>query len=416
MATIKPFRALHPNSFYADRLVFPGDEQVFYFGIGEKEQPLLPLKAQLEAPARIRPETTEGQQQAYREIRESLECLLKLERIREDEQPGIYIYEIVHRNYRQTGIWAMTSIRDFFAGKIKLHEHTLADSERRICNYRVHTGLEGSPVLLTYQPDITINRIIAETCANTRKSTVGNRKSLHRIWKIEDSETICKLTDAFTRVETVYMADGHHRLASTARLALESGSDEYISSLYIAADQLRIIEFYRVVIPDTAVNEVDLFSRLGEQFTIVPSEGNLPVKPASANILGVCIHGKWHELHAKSPAALDVVLLQDEILAKVFQINDPRNDTRLKCIGGENAMEETLALLRAEPSSIAFTLFPMSVKQLISAADAGQILPPKSTWIDPKVPYGLLMYQHATVGYGLPETQKSEQYNSNGHK
>jgi uncharacterized protein (DUF1015 family) len=416
MATIKPFRALHPNSCYADRLVFPSDEQVFYFGTEEKKQPLLPLKAQLEAPARIRPETTEGQEQAYRKIRESLECLLKLERISKDEQPGIYIYEIVHRNYRQTGIWAMTSIRDFFDGKIKLHEHTIADSERRICNYRKHTGLEGSPVLLTYQPDITINRIIAETCANTRKSTVGNRKSLHRIWKIGDSETLHKLTAAFTQVETVYMADGHHRLASTARLALESGSDVYISSLYIAADQLRIMEFYRVVIPDTAVNDADLFSRLGELFTIVPSEGNLPVKPTSANILGVCIHGKWHKLHAKLPAALDVVLLQDEILAKVFRINDPRNDTRLLCIGGENAMEETLALLKAEPSAIAFTLFPISVKQLISAADAGQILPPKSTWIDPKVPYGLLMYQHPTVGYRQPERQKSEQYKSDGHK
>lgn len=398
MATIQPFRALRPNSFYADQLVFPGDEQVFFFGIGEKEHPLLPLKAQLEAPARLRPETAHGQEQAYHDIREALKCLLRLERVRQDAQPGIYIYEIVHRNYRQTGIWALTSIRDFFDGRIRLHEQTLADSERRICNYRKYTGLEGSPVLLTYQPDMTINRIIVETCANTRKSTVGNRKSLHRIWKIEDSETLLKLQDAFSRIETVYMADGHHRLASTACLALEAGTDEYISSLYIASDQLRIIEYYRLILPDTAVNEVDLFSRLSELFTIIPSEGNLPVKPHSANILGICIHSKWHELHAKSPAALDVVLLQDEVLAKIFRISDPRNDTRLKCIGGEKAMEETLALLRAEPSAIAFTLCPMTVQQLISAADAGQILPPKSTWIDPKVPYGLLMYRHNTVG------------------
>jgi uncharacterized protein (DUF1015 family) len=398
MATIKPFRALHPNSFYADRLVFPGDEQVFYFGIGEKENPLLPLKTQLEAPARMRPETGEGQEQAYREIQESLDSLLKLDRIRKDEQPGIYIYEIVHRHYRQTGIWALTSIRDYTEGNIKPHELTLADSERRIFNYRKHTGLEGSPVLLTYQPDIAINRIIAETCINNKKTTVGSRKSLHRLWKIEDADTLNRLTEAFSRVEKTYMADGHHRLASTARLARESGEDTFISSLYIAADQLRIIEYYRLVVPDVALNEADLLSGLGTLFTIIPSEGNLPVKPASANIIGMGIHNKWWELHARTPADLDVVLLQDEVIAKCFRINDPRNDARLKCIGGEKAMEEVLAQLRAEPAAVAFTLCPMTVQQLIKAADTGRVLPPKSTWIDPKVPYGLLMYQHHTRG------------------
>jgi uncharacterized protein (DUF1015 family) len=179
MATIKPFRALQPNPFYADQLVFPGDEQVFFFGINQKEHPLLPLKEQLETPARLRPETEEGQQQAYLAIRENLQRLLDMGRVWQEEKPGIYIYEIVHRNYRQTGVWALTAIKDYTNGHIKLHEQTLADSERRISNYRKYTGLEGSPVLLTYEPSVAIRKQLSVI----RKVSTGcGRSRIKKHW------------------------------------------------------------------------------------------------------------------------------------------------------------------------------------------------------------------------------------------
>ena len=237
MATIKPFRALRPDPIFSHELVFPGDEQIFYLGIDQKALLLKPLKEQLEAPARKRPETEAGQKHAYQEIRETIETLKRLERIRLDNEPGIFIYEIVHRDYRQTGIWALTSIKDYTNGKTKIYEHTLADSERRICNYRKNTGLEGSPVLLTYLPDKIINRIIAETRAGQKSSTIGNKKAQHRIWKIQSPESLKDLTIAFAKIEQAYLADGHHRLAATARLANENRADAWISSLYIASDQ-----------------------------------------------------------------------------------------------------------------------------------------------------------------------------------
>jgi uncharacterized protein (DUF1015 family) len=398
MATIKPFRALRPDPFLAHQLVFPGNEQVFFFGIGEKELPLKPLKDQLETPARKRPETEEGQQLAYEEIKRNIETLKKLARIRLEEEPGIYIYEIVHRDYRQTGIWALTSIKDYTEGKIKIHEQTLADSERRICNYRKHTGLEGSPVLLTYPPDRAINRIIAETCAGQQRSTVGSNKSQHRIWKIHNTETLKDLITAFARIEQVYLADGHHRLAATERLANENGADAFVSSLYIASDQLRIIDYHRVFIPEDQPDKEAILTKLKELCEIVPATANQPVRPARQQFMGLWLGGQWYELILKDTGSLDVVFLQEQILKPVFGVTNSRTDSRLKCIGGETAMEEIEGILKAMPYAVSFTLCPMTDGQLMATAKAGQILPPKSTWIDPKVPYGLLMYQHSYLG------------------
>jgi uncharacterized protein (DUF1015 family) len=398
MATIKPFRALRPDPFLAHQLVFPSNEQVFFFGIGEKILPLKPLKDQLETPARKRPETEEGQKLAYEEIKENIDTLKKLERIRLEEESGIYIYEIVHRDYRQTGIWALTSVNDYTAGKIKLHEQTLADSERRICNYRKHTGLEGSPVLLTYPPDRAINRIIVETCAGHQRSTVGSKQSQHSIWKIQNTETLKDLISAFARIEQVYLADGHHRLAATERLSNENGAEAFVSSLYIASDQLRIIDYHRVFIPQNQLDKASILTKLQELCSLVPMTGNQPVRPAHKQHIGMWLEGNWYELVLEDIGILDVVYLQEQILKPVFGLTDPRTDSRLKCIGGETAMDEIECMLKAVPFAVAFTLCPMTVDQLMAAGATEQILPPKSTWIDPKVPYGLLMYQHGFFG------------------
>ena len=398
MATVKPFRALRSDPFLIHQLVFPGHEQVFFFGIGENELPLKSLKDQLETPARKRPETDEGQKLAYEEIRANIETLKKLKRIRLEEEPGIYIYEIVHRDYRQTGIWALTSIKDYTEGKIKLHEQTLTDSERRICNYRKYTGLEGSPVLLTYPPDRVINRIIAKTCAGQQRPMVDSKKSQHRLWKIQDIETLKDLIAAFVRIEQVYLADGHHRLAATERLANETGADAFVSSLYIASDQLRIIDYHRVFIPENQLDKTAILTKLGDLCDVVQVPANQPVRPAHSQHIGMWLEGSWYELALKNTYTLDVVYLQEQILKPVFGVTDPRTDSRLKCIGGETAMEEIEDMLKAVPSAVAFTLCPMTVSQLMDTGMAGQILPPKSTWIDPKVPYGLLMYQHGYSG------------------
>lgn len=405
MANIHPFCAIRPNSVYADQLVFTTMQAESVAGNLNKSGSLPPLKTLLETVARQRPEIAEVQSDAYEEIKNKLQTLLGNQRLWVDAEPGIYVYEIAHKNYRQTGIWALTDLSDYTTGKVKIHELTLDDSVRRLKNYREHTGLEGSPVLLTYPPSLLINRIIAETRDKAKKTSFGNREAFHRLWKIEDKATIKKLVNAFAQIDVVYVADGHHRLKSARMLAQEqeaAGLPVYntVTSLYMATDQLRMQEYDRVILPLTTLDKHAVLDKIMQNFDAKRIHGNRPVQPKEKGQMGMYLGGTWYNLAPVNPTreknanGLDVSVLQAQVLAPVFGITDPGTDARLKCIGGDKAIEEIQALLEEQPQAIVFTLCPVSIGQLVKVADAGEILPPKSTWITPKVPYGLLMYRH----------------------
>ncbi len=407
MAAIQPFRAIRPDPLYAGRLVFTKPQAESVSGDYEKSGGLKPLKTLLETGARQRPETAEGQKMAYDDINNTLQNLLAGEQLNRDKTPCIYIYEVIHQAYRQTGVWALTELDDYRTQNIKIHELTFDDSIRRLKNYRENIGLEGSPILLTYPPDIAINRIIAETKASKPKTTLGNQNGLHRLWKIEEPEMLQHLIAAFSRVKTAYLADGHHRIESATKLAHEQkerGALVYdtISSLYMATDQLRIEEYDRVVVPEEPLDKIKLFSELIKDFYIRESIENAPVQPKELHQLGLYIHGDWFHMLAKPhtyenksvAGSLDASILQDCVLSPVFGISDPKTDNKLKCAGGEKAMEEISALFQTYPTAICFTICPLTVDQLIKVSEAGHILPPKSTWIVPKIPYGLIMHKH----------------------
>lgn len=407
MAQIQPFKAIRSNPFYADQLVFTSLQVESVSGDLNRNDTLAPLKNLLETGARQRPETPEGQAKAFQDIKDTLNDLLENDKLWHEQLPGIYVYEVVHKTYRQTGVWALTSLEDYRKGNIKIHELTFADSIRRLTSYRKNTGVEGSPILLAYHPDITINRIIAETRVNNRKITYGNEHGLHHLWKIENPKLQQQLIEAFARVKTVYLADGHHRIEASALLAEEQRSHgmpvfDQISSLYMATDQLRIEEYDRVVIPSQIIEKEAFFDQLKRHFDIHPSKQQ--VQPRAPHKLGLYFSGKWYELTAKphtyinksAAGNLDAYILQDTILAPIFGIEDPKTDPRLKCAGGELVMDEINAILALQSNAIAFTLCPVAVEQLIAVADAGEILPPKSTWIVPKIPYALLLHHHLT--------------------
>jgi uncharacterized protein (DUF1015 family) len=407
MARIQPFRPIRPNPYFADQLVFTRPQAESVSGDYTKDGGLKPLKTLLETGARLRPETPEGQAMSYLDIKETLKNLLANEQILCEPTPGIFIYEVMHNGRRQTGIWALTELDDYRSGRIRVHELTLTDSVRRMKNYRAHTRLEGNPVLLTYHGDPLISRIIAHTKAGMPKIALGNSSGLHKIWKIEDTEEQEELIRLFSKIQIVYLADGHHRLESAAQLAKiqqSAGLPVYdtISSLYIAADELCIEPYDRVVIPDTNMDKEDLLKQVAKRFFIRESTANRPVFPTVPRRMGMCFAGTWYCLLPRSVfaqdgagvALLDAEVLQEQLLAPVFGICDPRTDKRLICAGGEKAQEEIGAIFRAHPGAITFTVCPMSVEELIGVANAGRILPPKATWIVPKVPYGLLIHQH----------------------
>jgi uncharacterized protein (DUF1015 family) len=404
MATIFPFRALRPNPLYAGQLVFTAPQVESVSWGASPAGTLALLKDQLENVARIRPETPEGQERAYADIKRTLTELMDDARLYRELRAGIYVYEVETPGYRQAGIWSVTAISDYIEGKIKTHEQTLTDSLRRIGNYREQTGLEGNPVLLTYSPSVTINRIIAETRKNGEKVSLGSKAKFHHIWKIEDKDTQRKLINAFAAIKDVYMADGHHRLASAAKLLAEQRANDLpvfdkISSLYIATDQLRLQEFDRVFLPDQPMDQALFFQRISTHFTVSKVLFAKPLRPNKANKIGMYAFGEWQYILPRSipttvEGCIDAAILQEQLLEPVFGITDPQTDHRLKCIGGERALAEIADLLLVRPDAIVFTLFPLEVQQLMAVADAGKNLPPKSTWIDPKVPYGLLLHQN----------------------
>ena len=395
MATIKPFRAIHPNPFYADQLVFTKPQAESVAGDTRQPEGLPPLKTMLETGARQRPETPEGQVLAYRDINETFSHLLESERLWLDKTPAIYVYEVTHPGYQQSGIWALTELNE----PIKTHELTFDDSVRRIKNYREHTGLEGSPILLTYAPEPVIDDIIREGQQNFPDVRYESPAGLHKLWKIENPNILARLVAAFAKIEDVYLADGHHRKRSGELLLPLFNS---ISALYMSTAELKIRRYNRVVVPSQPVNSEWLFQQLLPHFYMQESFNNKPVQPFEERRIGMFFQGNWYHLKAKpntysycaNPNILDVSILQDYILSPLFHITDPATDPRLKHAGGEKAMSEMEDLFKDNPDAIGFTLCPVTVEQLCHAADNGINLPPKSTWIDPKIPYGLLLYKH----------------------
>lgn len=404
MASIKPFRAIRPNPVYADQLVFttPQVESVALHDSGKTAA--VPLKHVLETVARQHPETREGQMNAYRDIRLALHNLLTTGRLNKDTSPGIYVYETHQYGCTQTGIWALTSLDE--VAEVKVHELTFADSLRRLKSYREHTLLEGSPVLLTYEANEVINQIIAYTKFTQSPFFLGNAEGEHRLWRIDDPETLEKIILAFAAIDKVYLADGHHRLSSAKALAIEQRESgraviNELSALYMSFDQLQIREYHRVVLPAEPISKPVFFSALSKNFYVQEAFSNRPVQPQKNHQLGMRLDGEWFRLTAKPSAyggrsvseRLDAALLQELVLAPLFGIIDPGTEVRLKCAGGPKAFEQIDLLCSEHPEAVVFTLSALTIEQLTEVADAGETLPPKSTWINPKIPYGLLLYQ-----------------------
>lgn len=383
MATINAFRGLRPNPAFAHELVLskPQAESVEIGGCS--------LKDLLETPARLRPETAAGQAAAYQAIKAALRQLVATGRLVHAERPCIYIYEIEHPGYRQTGVWALTALDDYRNGHIKTHELTLAESSRRLQQYRAATGLEGSPILLAYSRQSAIERIIQQTKQRSQPVTLGNIHGVHRIWEISASDIQQDLIVAFAAVKNVYLADGHHRLESAAATGFGN-----LSSVYMATDELRITEFDRLVLPEKRWSKAALIRRLAPNFQLTPLKEMEWIRPANPRRLGMLASGRWYRLTARKLGSIGATILQERVLGPVFGIEDPVTDPRLKCIGGAGAKDEIGNFIAEHPNAIAFTLYPLTVEQLIAVADSGGVLPPKSTWIDPKIPYGLILYQH----------------------
>ena len=330
----------------------------------------------------------------------------------QEEEKCYYVYELVMNGRSQVGIVACASIDDYQNNIIKKHENTRADKEvdriRHVGTCEAQTG----PIFLAYRSNAVIN----EAVANKRMEAplydfVADDGIAHKVWVINEDDSIAKIQNAFATMNEIYIADGHHRCASAVKVGLKlreenpnySGEEEfnYFLSVLFPDDQLMIMDYNRVVKDLNGNSEAEFLTKLEEIYE-VSNIGNQAQYPTRKGEISMYLFGEWYRLTVKKEftsddpiAGLDVSILQDNVLKPILGIDDPKTDKRIDFVGGIRGLKE-LEKRVAEDCKVAFAMYPTSINELFDVADAGLLMPPKSTWFEPKLRSGLFIHSIRT--------------------
>lgn len=388
MATIRPFMALRPQEVYIDKML-----SLRSSSCAEKSTGTIAQKLDKGHHANL------GLSNEH--IVGNLQRMISAGDFYQEEHPCIFIYEITEGNTIQTGVWAVTDVEDFENGHIKTHESTLDCNALGMINYRSEVGLEGGPLLITHRPSAAIKTLLQQIKRAEANSVYYANKVFHRIWTVYDMKTIRRLSCCFSELQNVYLADGHHRLAAAVQYKkmledthLACGDHNFISSFYLASDQLKVKEYHRVIIPSEEVYVDQVFRDLKKSFSVTKSPRNEMVVPLKKHEFGFFVAGRWYNMSCKLKdvhGIPDACLLQEVVFKPFFNIECPETDHRLIPVGGANAITELERISSENPNALIFTMCAMKAEQLIDIAHQGIVLPPKSTWIEPKIPFGLLL-------------------------
>lgn len=346
------------------------------------------------------------QELIYKKIEENLANFIDNEVLVKEQLPTIYIYQVQQDGMLQTGIWALTHIDDYLKGKIKKHELTVERREKLLAEYLQQTELDANPVLITYHPIAKVDEIIdAYTSQKPIMDFDFEDGTHHKVWTINNQEDLGVIIDEFNSLPAVYIADGHHRIASMAKMAIQqrkiSGKDEhanfnYFSSAYFNTKQVQVLAFNRLVKDLNGFTSEAFIEHVKQNFIVTQVDG--PFKPTTMHQFGMYLNQQWYQLTAKpviydegnAISVLDVTILQDYILNEILGIKDPRTDARITFEGGKTPLAELQKQVDHQNYAVAFTLFPTLVEQIIAVADVNGVMPPKSTWVEPKFLVGLL--------------------------
>lgn len=333
--------------------------------------------------------------------------------LQKDRAEAYYIYELIMNGRSQTGIVACSSIDDYAKGIIKKHENTREEKELDRIRHVDTTDAQTGPIFLAYRSKEAINRIVAEVTAKSPLYDFTADDGIsHKVWRIAEQKTVCEIEEAFLGIPATYIADGHHRAASAVKVGLKRREENpgytgeepfnYFLSVLFPDDQLMIMPYNRVVKDLNGLSEEAYLKKAEESFLVevIGEEAYAPVKKGT---FGMYLNQKWYCLTIKESFAskdpvkgLDVSVLQDHLLAPVLGVKDPRTDKRIDFIGGIRGLKE-LEKRCAEDMAVAFSMYPTSIEELFSVADAGLLMPPKSTWFEPKLRSGLFIHPLSPV-------------------
>lgn len=410
MATVKPFQCVRPTADLAERVAaLPYDVYNRKEAKAEvQREPLSFLKID-RAETGFDDSVDTYAPEVYQRAKELLQKDIQEGIYVKDRDSAYYVYELVMNGRSQTGLVACAAVDDYVNNVIKKHENTRADKEVDRITHVDTCNAQTGPIFLAYRSEQRINEVIAKA---QKESPCYDFTAvdgiIHRVWKISDRSDVKTIQDAFQNIQQIYIADGHHRAASAVKVGLKrrennpnhQGTEEYnyFLSVLFPHDQLMIMDYNRTVKDLNGYSKEEFFELVKKNFDM--EEKGEPVKPEEKGTFGMYVDHQWYKLTAKSSlyegkdavGSLDVSVLQDYLLGPVLGIGDPRTDSRIDFVGGIRGLQE-LEKRANEDMKISFSMYPTSITELFDVADQNLLMPPKSTWFEPKLRSGLFIHE-----------------------
>ncbi len=412
MVHISPFKGVRPKQEVAEAVASPpydvlSSEEARALAKDNPKSFLHVVKPEID----LEPEIDIYDQRVYQKGAENLNRLIKSDILIQEARPKYYIYKLKMGEREQVGLVACASIDDYFEGRIKKHEHTRAKKENDRMTHVDALDANTGPVFLTYRTEGDIQELIEQCMAADPlydfESDDGIR---HTFYSVDDESMIARLTNAFKNVDVLYVADGHHRAASGAKVGHKrrtehpdyNGDEPFNTFLVVIFphEQLHIMDYNRVVRDLNGRSKSEFCAQVKEKFEVQEYASDESYRPPMPHHFGMYIDGKWYALKAKAGTfddsdpveVLDVSILQNNLLEPILGIENPREDNRIDFVGGIRGLGELENLVDSGEYKLAFAMFPTSIEQLMKVADAGKVMPPKSTWFEPKLRSGVIVH------------------------
>ena len=409
MSTFRPFRAIRPRAIFAKQVASPpydvlNSDEAKIEASGNPYSFLRVIKPEIDLNSDIDPYS----EPVYEQGQKKLDEFKKQNILQKDDYPHFYVYRLTMDSRTQTGIVGCCHFEEYFQGRIKKHELTREAKEKDRIRHIEAQNANAEPVFFSYHGKEKINSLVDEIMQDSKEyDFIADDGVRHELWVVKNYSLIKAIQNEFLEVSTFYVADGHHRTAAAAKVGKDkkdsdpnhSGNEEYnfFMAVLFPDDQLKIFDYNRVVSQLNGFSEKDFLRQLEDSFEI--SRLTSAKRPRSKGSFSMYLNGEWFELisrkkySSKNPIDyLDVTYLSREVLDKILGITDLRKDERIDFVGGIRGLEELERRVDSGEMKVAFALFPISMDELITIADAGEIMPPKTTWFEPKLRSGLFIH------------------------
>lgn len=410
MAILRPFKAIRPVSDKADKVgALPYDvmnsDEAREMVKGNPYSFLHVDKAEIDLPK----DTYIYDEKVYEKAKENLEKLISDGILAQDAKPMLYIYRQIMNGRAQTGLVGCTAVDDYIDNIIKKHEFTRADKEADRIHHVDTCNANTGPIFLTHRENANVSNIVESWKDNHTPvyDFISDDGISQTVWVIDDDSTVEALVNEYAKIPYLYIADGHHRCASAVKVGEKRrASGEYdknaefnfFLSVIFPCNELKIMDYNRVIADLNGLESEEFIAKISEKFT-VKKMGEEPYSPKERHTFGMFLDGEWYCLSAKEDfinesdpvECLDVSILQNNLISPVLGIDDPRTDKRIDFVGGIRGLAELERRVN-EGMKIAFSMYPTSLSELMNIADAGKVMPPKSTWFEPKLLSGLFIH------------------------